>query len=162
RTAASIRGICVSTTSAARPPNSTASSPALRTSMQSIANALSEAASAWACYLALADRAGQTPRLVVSSRPAEDLPAWRELDGPAWVRPALSKREALVVQAGDWPALALPLIRDERLIGVALLLYTNDMLVDVQRASAAAGLTACALDSARQIAAPHFQAEEIE
>jgi len=130
--------------------------------MQPIANALSEAAGAWACYLALVDRAGQTPRLVVSSRPAEDLPAWRLLDGATLVRRALGKREVLVVQAGDWPALVLPLIRDERLVGAALLLYSDELPVDVQRAGAAAGLAACALDSARQIAALHFQAEEIE
>jgi PAS domain S-box-containing protein len=130
--------------------------------MQPIANALSKAAGAWACYLALADRPGQTPRLVVSSQPAEDLPAWRLIDGAALVRRALGKREALVAQAGDWPALALPLIWDERLVGAALVLYTDEMPVDVQRASAAAGLAACALDSARQIATLHFQAEEIE
>ncbi len=130
--------------------------------MQPIADALSEAAGAWACYLALADRVGQTPRLVVSNRPAADLPAWRLIDGAALMRRALGKREALVARAGDWPALALPLIRNERLVGAVLLLYTDGIPVDVLRATAAAGLAACALDSARQIAALHFQAEEIE
>jgi PAS domain S-box-containing protein len=149
-------------TPSARSPNSLANAPLLRSNMQPIAEALVAAAGAWACYLALADRAGQTPRQIVGSRPAEELPAWRLIDGAALVRRALSKREALVVRAGDWPALVLPLIRSEQLVGAALLLYTEEHPADMSRAGAAASLAAYALDAAHQIATLHFQAEEIE
>src|SRR4029079_13657442 len=70
--------------------------------------------------------------------------------------------EALTAQVGAWPALALPLLRDDLPVGGALLLYAEGTAIDVPRASAAVGLAACALDSARQVATLHFQAEEIE
>jgi PAS domain S-box-containing protein len=152
----------VSPFSTTRLVGSTTISPALRASVKPIATYLGESAGAWACYLALVDRAGQTPRLLATSKHADDIPAWRAIEGAALVRRALSKHEMQMVQAGAWPALALPLVRDNRPIGAALLLYTTEMEIDTQRAVAAAGLAACALDSVRQVAALHFQAEEIE
>ncbi|HEX9371183.1 MAG TPA: ATP-binding protein, partial [Roseiflexaceae bacterium] len=61
-----------------------------------------------------------------------------------------------------WPALALPLAGEERAIGVALLLYDEGARIDVERAQAAAQLATFALDTARQLAALHSQAEQIE
>jgi PAS domain S-box-containing protein len=78
------------------------------------------------------------------------------------LRRAFSKQKPLVVQAGEWPALALPLICDDRTIGAALLLYTAEITIDIDRALAAARLAGSALDVIRQIAALHIQAEEIE
>jgi PAS domain S-box-containing protein len=152
----------VSAFSAPRLAGSTPISPALRASVQPIAGYLCESAGAWACYLTLFDRAGQTPRLIATSKPADELPPWREIEGAALVRRALAKREALPALAGDRPALALPLMHDDRPVGAALLLYTEGAEIDPPRAQAAAGLAACALDSMRQVAALHFQAEEIE
>jgi PAS domain S-box-containing protein len=135
---------------------------AVRSSVQPIAAYLSECAGSQICYLALVDRAGHSPRLIATSVPPDDIPAWRAIDGAALLRRALSKREALPAQVGEWPALALPLLREDRVIGAALLLYAAGVPIDSQRATAAAGLAAVALDSARQIATLHFQAEEIE
>jgi PAS domain S-box-containing protein len=112
--------------------------------------------------LALADRAGQPPRLAATSSLDGEAPSWRAIDGAALLRRALGQGAALAVQAGGHPALALPLLREDRVVGAALLLYARDVMLDSQRATAIAGLAAYALDSARQIAALHFQAEEIE
>jgi PAS domain S-box-containing protein len=152
----------VSAFSVTRLTNSTAISPALRADAQPIASYLGQSVGAWACYLALAERAGHVPRLLATNKPADDIPAWRAIEGAALVRRALSKREALMVQVGVWPALAIPLLHDDLPVGGALLLYSEGTTIDVPRAAAAAGLAACALDSARQVAMLHFQAEEIE
>lgn len=142
--------------------SSTGTSPGLRASAQRIAANLGDSTGAWACYLALAERAGQAPRLLATSGRFADLPSWRALEGAALLRRAFSKQKPLVVQAGEWPALALPLICDDRTIGAALLLYTAEITIDIDRALAAARLASSALDVIRQIAALHIQAEEIE
>jgi PAS domain S-box-containing protein len=152
----------VSAFSTTRLTSSTISSSALRSSVQPIAAYLSESAGAQICYLALVDRVGQAPRLIATSKLADDIPAWRAVEGAALLRRALGKGEVQQVQAAGRPALALPLLRDERAVGAALLLYAEGSTIDVDRATALAGLAACALDSARQIATLHFQAEEIE
>jgi PAS domain S-box-containing protein len=117
---------------------------------------------AWACYLALAERAGQTPRLLAMSGRSPDLPTWRALDGAALLRRAFSRREPLIVQAGQWPALALPIIGEDHAIGAALLLYENVAAIDIEHGRASARLAAFALDATRQVTLLQFQAEEIE
>jgi PAS domain S-box-containing protein len=134
----------------------------MRASAERVAASLGESVGAWACYLALAERAGQTPRLLAMSDSSGDLPTWRALDGAALLRRAFNKREPLLVRAGAWPALALPILGEERAIGAALLLYADDTAIDVEQASAAARLAAFALDATRQVALLQFQAEEIE
>ena len=106
----------------AKPPlASTASTPpTLRASAERVAGALSASAGAWACYLALAERIGQTPRLLAMSGHAKDLPTWRALDGAALLRRAYSSHAPLIVRAGEWPALALPIVAEDQAIGVAL------------------------------------------
>jgi PAS domain S-box-containing protein len=91
-----------------------------------------------------------------------DLPTWRALEGAALLRRAFSRREPLTVQAGEWPALALPIVADDQAIGAALLLYETEQSIDVGCAEAAARLAAFALDAARQVAVLHLQAEQIE
>src|SRR5436190_915203 len=140
----------------------TATPPTLRASAERVASALGTSVGAWACYLALAEQIGQTPRLLAMSAPAKDLPTWRALDGAALLRRAFSSRTPLVVRAGEWPALALPIVAEEQAIGVALLLYQHEEVIDIERAQAAARLAASALDANRQVALLQFQAEEIE
>src|SRR3954469_17456052 len=120
--------------------------PTLRASAERMAGALGASVGAWACYLALAERIGQTPRLLAMSGHAKDLPTWRALDGAALLRRAFSSRAPLIVRAGEWPALALPIVANEQAIGVALLLYHQDESIDIERAQAAARLAASALD----------------
>src|SRR5689334_19439310 len=104
RSIAAAEGVCVSAFSATRPASPTISSPALRSSVQPIAVYLSEGVGAQVCYLALVERSGQTPRLIATSKPADDIPAWRLIEGAALLRRALAKREALPAQAGGMPA----------------------------------------------------------
>jgi PAS domain S-box-containing protein len=152
----------VSAPSTSRPASPMTSSSVLRSSVQPIARHLCESAGAQICYLALVDRAGQAPRLIATSMPSDEIPSWRAIDGPALLRRALAKRATLEFHAGGGPALALPLMRDDRQVGAALLLFTTGAPIDTSRAAAAANLAACALDSVRQVATLHFQAEEIE
>ena len=149
--------------SAKTPLAGTASTPpTLRASAERVASALSESVGAWACYLALAERVGQTPRLLSMSGHTKNLPTWRALDGAALLRRAFSSRAPMLVQAGEWPALALPIVADDQAIGAALLLYQQEQAIDIDRAQAAARLAASALDATRQVALLQFQAEEIE
>jgi PAS domain S-box-containing protein len=136
--------------------------PTLRASAERVAASLGESVGAWACYLALAERAGQTPRLLAMSGRKKNLPTWRTLDGAALLRRAVGQREPLIVQAAEWPALALPIVSEERAIGAALLLYEVGAPIDTGRAEAAGHLAAFALDTARQAAMLHLQAEQIE
>jgi PAS domain S-box-containing protein len=152
----------VSAPSASRPSGLPTNSLALRSSAQPIARHLCESAGAQICYLALVDRVGQSPRLIATSAPTDDIPSWRAIDGVVLLRRVLTKQDPLELLAGGSPALALRLMRDEQLVGAALLLFAADAPIDVARAAAAANLAACALDSVRQIATLHFQAEEIE
>ena len=142
--------------------NTSSTPPTLRASVEQVATALGENVGAWACYLALAPRAGQTPRLLAMSGPASDLPTWRALEGAALLRRALSRREPLLVQAASWPALALPILNDGQAIGAALLLYHPQALIDTDRAVAAGQLAGAAIASARQVAVLHLHAEQIE
>lgn len=135
---------------------------ALQASAQPIADQLAELMGARMCYLALAEQAGHAPRLLVTGGPARDRPSWRAIDGAMLARRAMTRRELLATRAGEWHAAALPLIGDTQMIGAALLLYPDDPALDAGRAAAAARLAARALDSVRQIAALHLQAEEIE
>jgi PAS domain S-box-containing protein len=151
--------------SASAGPQLTASAstpPTLRVSAERVAAALGASVGAWACYLALAERSGQTPRLLAMSGRAKSLPTWRALDGAALLRRSFSKRAPLLVRAGGWPALALPIVIDEQAIGAALLLFELEDAIDIDRAQAAARLAASALDATRQVALLQFQAEEIE
>src|SRR3982751_3686456 len=149
--------------SAKTPLAGTASTPpTLRASAERVASALGASVGAWACYLALAERIGQTPRLLAMSGPAKDLPTWRALDGAALLRRAFSSRAPLIVRAGEWPALALPIMAEDQPIGVAVLLYQHEEAINIDCAQAAARLAASALDANRQVALLQFQAEEIE
>jgi PAS domain S-box-containing protein len=149
--------------SAGPQPSATASTPpTLRASAERVADSLSASVGAWACYLALAERSGQTPRLLAMSGRSKALPTWRALDGAALLRRAFSKREPLLVRAGEWPALALPIVTDDQAIGAALLLFELEEAIDIDRAQAAARLAASAVDATRQVALLQFQAEEIE
>ena len=76
----------------------TSTPPALRASAERVASALGASVGAWACYLALAERIGQTPRLLAMSGPAKNLPTWRMLDGAALLRRAFSSRAPQVVR----------------------------------------------------------------
>src|SRR3978361_324430 len=134
----------------------------MRANAERVAASLGASVGAWACYLALAEQAGQTPRLLAMSGRSSDLPTWRALDGAALLRRAFSKREPQIVQAGEWPALALPILGEEHASGAVLLLYADGAAIDVERACAAAQLVAFALDATRQVALLQFQAEEIE
>lgn len=135
---------------------------ALQASAEQVATHLGKSVGAWMCYLALTERINRAPYLLVVGGCADDAPSWQNLGGAALLRRALSTREALLTQAGDWPALALHLTHEGRMIGGAILLYTEEAAIDAERAVAAAHLAASALDSARQIAALYLQAEEIE
>jgi PAS domain S-box-containing protein len=149
--------------SAKTPLAGTASTPpTLRASAERVAGALGASVGAWACYLALAERMSQTPRLLAMSAHAKDLPTWRALDGAALLRRAFSSRVPLIVRAGEWPALALPIVAEDQAIGAALLLYQQEEAIDIDRAQAAVRLAASALDATRQVALLQFQAEEIE
>src|SRR3954447_9753580 len=113
--------------SAKTPFAATASTPpTLRANAERVASALSTSVGAWACYLALAERVGQTPRLLAMSGHAKDLPTWRTLDGAALLRRAFSRSAPLIVSAGEWPALALPIVAEDQAIGAALLLYREE------------------------------------
>jgi PAS domain S-box-containing protein len=137
-------------------------SPALHNSVVPIASYLSESAGAQCCYLALIEQAGRMVRLIATSKPDEEAPSWRTIDGLALVRRALVDGPVLLEEAAGYTAMALPLLRDNRAVGATVLLYAAGTPIDSQRVEAAAGLAACALDSVRQVAALHFQAEEIE
>ncbi|HNP71629.1 MAG TPA: ATP-binding protein [Kouleothrix sp.] len=136
--------------------------PMLRASVEQVAGALGESVGAWACYMALSATAGQSPRLLAIIGRKDDLPTWRALDGAALLRRAFHRREAMKVQAGGWPALALPIIHDGQAIGAALLLYDYHVSIDAERAIGAAHLAANAIASAREVALLHLQAEQIE
>src|SRR5262245_2877245 len=156
------RGRCVSTASTTRQVNSTSRSSVLRSSAERVAVSLGESVGAWACYLAVVEGAGQSPRLLAMRGRRADLPTWRTVEGAALLRRALNKRAPLVVWVGAWPALALPILGDEHPIGAALLLYDEGVEINTERAAAAAQLAASALDATQQLAALHLQAEEIE
>lgn len=152
----------MSPSSAFQLASSPPTTPTLRSSAQQIAIHLAESTGAWACYLALLDRPGHAPRLLAVSGRQADLPTWRAIEGSSLIRRAVAKHEPLTVQAGDWPALALPLLADDRPIGGALLLFTEAPAIDPRHCAAITNLAACALGAAQQIAALHLQAEEIE
>lgn len=141
---------------------SPAITPALAASAQQIATHLGDMLGAQACYLALVEQTGHAPRLLATSGPSGELPSWRAIEGATLARRALTRRESLVSCVGRWSTVALPLICDARPIGAALLLYATEPVLDAARSTAAAQLSACALDAARQIATLHLQAEEIE
>src|SRR5215212_5622680 len=101
--------------------NTASTPPTLRASAERLAGALSTSVGAWACYLALAERMGQTPRLLAMSGSAKDLPTWRALDGAAVLRRAFGSPAPLIIRAREWPALALPIVANDQAIGVALL-----------------------------------------
>ena len=126
--------------------------PTLRASAEQVAASLCESVGAWACYLALAEQTGQTPRLLAMTSRSQNLPTWRSLDGAALLRRTLSKHEPLLTQVGSWPALALPINSADQAIGAVLLLYEPDTPIDISRAKASAHLAASALESARQVA----------
>ena len=136
--------------------------PTLRASAERVAVALGTSLGAWACYIALAERVGQTPRLLAMSGHAKDLPTWRALDGAALLRRAFSSSVPLIVRAGEWPALAVPMVSEGQAIGAVLLLYQQEEAIDSDRAQAATRLASSALDAIRQVALLQFQAEEIE
>lgn len=136
--------------------------PTLRASAEQVAASLCESVGAWACYLALAEQTGQTPRLLAMTSRSQSLPTWRSLDGAALLRRTLSKHEPLLTQLGDWPALALPITSSDQAIGAVLLLYDQGVPIDTNRAKASAHLAASALESARQVAVLRMQAEQIE
>src|SRR5215207_790156 len=123
--------------------------PTLRANAERVAGALGASVGAWACYLALAERIGQTPRLLAMSGPVKDLPTWRTLDGAVLLRRAFSSRTPTIVRAGEWPGLALPIMAEDQAIGAALLLYQLEEAIDIDRAQAAARLAATALDATR-------------
>ena len=142
--------------------NSLSTPPALRESIEQIAATLGESVGALACYLAISPNAKQAPRLLAMHSTTANMPTWRMLEGASLVRRAFHRREALLVQAGDRPALALPIMHEDQAIGAALLLYPLSTSIDVKRAAAAAQLAGNAIDSARQIALLRLQAEQIE
>src|SRR5687767_14517196 len=112
--------------------------PTLRANAERVAASLGASVGAWACYLALAERSGQTPRLLAMSGRVKTLPTWRALDGAALLRRAYGTHEPLLVRAGEWPALALPIVAEDQAIGAALLLYELEEAIDIDRAQAAA------------------------
>src|SRR5213594_2656440 len=125
--------------------------PALRASAERVAGALGMSVGAWACYLALAERIGQTPRLLAMSGSAKDLPTWRALDGAALLRRTFSSRVPLIVRAGEWPALAVPMVSEGQAIGAVLLLYQQVEAINSDRALAATRLASSALDATRLV-----------
>src|SRR6266508_4840670 len=128
----------------------TSTPPTLRANAERVAGALGASVGAWACYLALAERVGQTPRLLAMSGHAKDLPTWRALDGAALLRRAFSSSVPLIVRAGEWPALAVPMVSEGQAIGAVLLLYQQEEAIDSDRALAATRLASSALDAIRQ------------
>jgi len=136
--------------------------PTMKSSAEQVAASLCDSAGAWACYLALAEQTGRTPRLLAMTGRSENLPTWRSLDGAALMRRALSKPEPVLTQAGEWPALLLPMQNAEQAMGVVLLLYEPGAPIDVNRAKASTHLAASALDAARQVAVLRMHAEQIE
>ena len=142
--------------------NSLSTPPALRASVEQVAATLGASVGAWACYLALTPNTGQSPRLLAMNGRTATLPTWRSIEGASLVRQAFHRREALTVQAGTWPALALPIMHDSQAIGAALLLYDAHIPIDTERAKAAAQLAASAITSARHVAQLRLQAEQIE
>lgn len=130
--------------------------------VEQIATFLNDSTGASVCYLTIVDPPYHTPQLLATSSHLHVFPSWDALDGAGLLRRALSTRAAQIRQFDEWHVLALPFARDEQMTGGVLLLYSSPTLMDVDRAGAAAKLAACALDSARQIAALHLQAEEIE
>jgi PAS domain-containing protein len=136
--------------------------PTLRASAEQVAASLCDSVGAWACYLALAEQTGRTPRLLAMIGRSQNLPTWRSLDGATLLRRALSKHEPVRTQVGEWPALALPMKNGEHAIGAVLLLYEPGASIDTGRAKASADLAASALESARQVAVLRMHAEQIE
>src|SRR5215212_6271119 len=104
----------------------TSTPPTLRASAERVASGLGRSVGAWACYIALAEQVGQTPRLLAMSGHVKVLPTWRALDGAALLRRAFSSSTPLIVRAGEWPALALPIVAEDQAIGAALLLYHQE------------------------------------
>lgn len=145
-----------------RSSNTSAQTPLARKQMQPIAESLAVSAGAWACYLALNDRAGQIPRHIIASRTADEMPPWRMLDGPTFVRRVFASGEPISGRIADWPILILPLKREQQAIGATILLYKTEDDIDLPRAEAAAQLAAMTVDAVKQVAMLHFQAEEIE
>jgi hypothetical protein len=112
----------VSVSSSIKPASTFENSQALQTSVAPIASYLSESAGAQFCYLALVERPGQSLLLIATRKPVGDAPSWRAIDGLALTRRALAKGSILLEQTHGYTALALPLLRDTRAVGVALLL----------------------------------------
>jgi PAS domain-containing protein len=142
--------------------SSASPSSALRSDAERIAASLRDSVGAWACYLAVVERAGHAPRLVAMCGRSAEPPGWRMIEGTALLRRALSKRVPQIVRAAEWPALSLPILGDEHPIGGALLLFDEGVAIETERAIAAAHLAASALEATRQVAALHLEAEEIE
>ncbi len=122
-----------------------------------IAVLLAQAAGARDCYLALIGNAGQRPRLIASSADASR-------PRSSAVANALKRicREVTPMSIDGAPALLLPVQVADEAAGSALLVYEAADLIDTARASAAAALAASTLDSMRQVAVLHVQAEELE
>lgn len=143
-------------------PNTLTNAPISRRNLRPIAESLATSLGAWACFLALIDHTGQSPRQVIPSKTGDDMPTWRSIGGASQVRQALTNQEILLTQAGEWPAIVIPLTRGKQQIGGAVLLFRDPDERDIQRAQAAANLVIYTIDAANQIALLHYQAEEIE
>ena len=136
--------------------------PTLRASAEQVAASLCDSVGAWACYLAVAEQSGRTPRLLAMTSRRPNLPTWRSLEGAALLRRALNRQEPVQTQAGNWPAVAVPLQNADQSIGAVLLLYDPDVPIETGRVLASTQLAASALESARQVAVLRMHAEQIE
>lgn len=137
-------------------------SPELQASAKRVATYLIENTGAWACYLAVSDRPGHTPRLLVAVSLTDATPSWREIDGSTHTRLICKSHTLRQLRTNRGPALGLPLLSGEQVVGCALLLFAEDALIDTERAASAANLAAEAINLARQMVALHLRAEEIE
>ena len=134
---------------------------ALRANIEQIAAATTKAAGAQGCYLVLSNSADQRNQIIIAYGDAGV-----DLQDTAEIAPILQRTfgqsQPSRVSTHGLPALLLPLCLDQRSIGIVLMIYRNELMIDEERANAAAVMASYALDSVRQIAELHLQAEEIE
>lgn len=111
------------------------------------------------CFLSFAREPGKRPSVTTSHGKRSPVRATEVM--PILQR-ARGYTEPQVLQFDDAPALLVPLIAEGRLVGSALLTFTDGSAVNLSQVAAAAAMAAAALDAGRRIAALHMQAEEIE
>lgn len=134
--------------------------PSLRFGADRIAGDLAEAAGALASYVLIAGITGQRSRLLARGG-ISPYTQWDATIVLPLLRDARMLAEATPTTIASAPALMVPLRRNDRTIGAALLIYADAAQIDRARAEAAVRLATTTFDSLLQADIVTIDADEI-